>query len=219
MPKSLYVSRPPSPSGSVQPLFRVGELVSIDLKPGTDSDVLLALRYGLGQHVWDLPGSEVRNDISNLIQVFKPNSLHITYHMLTSEQLMMVDHIFGSCAITFTKVSIVASYLHIFPYRSLRIVMYTTAAVTVALFVASIFATVFQCTPVAAAGDFTITDAKCYKLVNYLYDSTAVNIVTDLVLCIAPLPCLCNLQLPRREVEPHVNVFHSLFVSLAQRSE
>ncbi|OIW26664.1 hypothetical protein CONLIGDRAFT_683625 [Coniochaeta ligniaria NRRL 30616] len=142
---------------------------------------LFALRYGLGQHVWNMRSSDIHNDISHLIQ------------------LMLIDHIFGSCATTFTKLSIVASYLRIFPYRGLRILMYATAAVTIALFVASIFTTIFQCMPIAAAWDFTITNAKCYKLVDYLYSSTAVNIVTDLILCIAPLPCLWNLQLPRRQ--------------------
>lgn len=112
---------------------------------------------------------------------------------------MFIDHIFGSCAVTFTKTSIVASYLRIFPYRGLRIVMYITTAVTIALFFASIFTTIFQCSPVAAAWNFTIIDRKCFRLVNYLYASTAVNIVTDIILCTAPLPYFWNLQLPRRQ--------------------
>ncbi|KAH8903381.1 hypothetical protein BR93DRAFT_940889 [Coniochaeta sp. PMI_546] len=142
---------------------------------------LLAMKYGFGEHVWNLPSSEVQYDVSEIIK------------------LMFIDHIFGSCAVTFTKTSIVASYLRIFPYRGLRIAMYITTAVTIALFFASIFTTIFQCSPVAAAWNFTITDRKCFRLVNYLYASTAVNIVTDIILCTAPLPYFWNLQLPRRQ--------------------
>ncbi len=69
-------------------------------------------------------------------------------------QLMFVGNICYSCAITFTKLSIIASYLRIFPYKKLRIAMYVTAVVTVGLFVASVPATIFQCRPISAAWDF-----------------------------------------------------------------
>lgn len=112
---------------------------------------------------------------------------------------MYVGNIFYCCAITFTKLSIIVSCLRIFPYATLRCVMYVTAAVTVGLFVASVPATIFQCSPVSAAWDFSNSDAKCYRFVDFLYASTAFNVATDLVLCIAPLPYFWNLQLPRRQ--------------------
>jgi hypothetical protein len=112
---------------------------------------------------------------------------------------MFVGNIFYCCAITFTKLSIIVSYLRIFPYNRLHVAMYITAAVTVGLFIASVPATIFQCSPVSAAWDFTIKDAHCYKFVNFLYASTAINVTTDLVLCAAPLPYFWNLQLPRKQ--------------------
>jgi hypothetical protein len=114
---------------------------------------------------------------------------------------MYLGNIFYACAITFTKLSIIVSYIRIFPFNTLHIVMYITAGVTVALFIAAIPATVFQCKPVSAAWDLTMdnTTAKCYDLTKFLYASTAVNVTTDLVLCIAPLPYFWNLQLPRKQ--------------------
>lgn len=112
---------------------------------------------------------------------------------------MFLGHIFANCAVTFTKISIVASYLRIFPYNRLRIAMHITGAFTIALCLASIFATIFKCRPVTASWDLSIKDPKCYELVIYIYVNSAVNIATDLVLCLAPLPYFWNMQLPRRQ--------------------
>jgi len=116
---------------------------------------------------------------------------------------MFVANIFYACAITFTKLSIIVSYLRIFPYRTVRIAMYVTAAITIGLFVASVPATIFQCSPVSAAWDLSRTagggDARCFTFVNFLYASTAINVTTDLVLCTAPLPYFWNLQMPRKQ--------------------
>lgn len=114
-------------------------------------------------------------------------------------QLMFVGEISYAFAICFTKLSIMASYVRIFPHRSLRIVMIITAAITVALFIAFIPATVLQCSPVAAAWDFTIKPAHCWSFVDFLYGSTAVNIATDLTLCVVPLPYFWKLQLPLKQ--------------------
>lgn len=112
---------------------------------------------------------------------------------------MFVGNIFYASAITFTKLSIMASYLRIFPYNTLRIGMYVTGAVTIGLFIASIPVTIFQCNPVPAAWDFNIKGAVCYDFINFLYVSTAVNVTTDLVLCVAPLPYFWNLHLPKKQ--------------------
>lgn len=116
-------------------------------------------------------------------------------------QLMFIANVLYVCAITSTKLSIIVSYLRIFPYNTLHIAMYITAAVTVGLFLASVPATIFQCTPVSAAWDLGIDnpDAKCFAFVNFLYASTAINVTTDLVLCTAPLPYFWKLQLPRKQ--------------------
>ncbi|KAL7770734.1 hypothetical protein CFE70_000673 [Pyrenophora teres f. teres 0-1] len=62
-----------------------------------------------------------------------------------------------------------------------------------------VFVTIFQCTPVRGAWDFTIQGRRCVNYVTYLYASSAVNVATDIVLCLLPLPHLWRLQLPLRE--------------------
>lgn len=112
---------------------------------------------------------------------------------------MFAIHIFSAIAVTCTKLSIIASYLRIFPYEGFRRLMYVTGAVTIALFITSIFVTIFKCVPVQASWDFTVKHPKCFKLSHYLYASTGINIATDLILCLSPLPYFYKMQLPRRQ--------------------
>jgi hypothetical protein len=112
---------------------------------------------------------------------------------------MFVIHILFALAVTFTKLSIIVSYLRIFPYQGFRRLMYGTGALTIALFITSIFVTVFKCLPVAASWDFAIKSPKCIRLSHYLYASTGVNILTDLTLCLSPIPYFYKMQLPKRQ--------------------
>ncbi len=113
---------------------------------------------------------------------------------------MFVGNSMYAVARALTKLSIVASYVHIFsPYGKMQYVMYGTAAVTVVLSITSIPVTIFQCRPVSAAWDFTIQGATCYPFVDFLYASTAINIVTDLILCTVPIPFFWRLHLPMKQ--------------------
>lgn len=146
------------------------------------SVVIAATKYGLGKHVWNL-------NFSNIIAELK-----------VCIQLMFVANIFYSAAIAFTKMSIIASYMNIFnPRGLLKIVLQVTGFITIGLGVASIPATIFECIPVDGAWSITDSHAKCYTFVHFLYASTAINVATDLVLCVVPIPLFWRLQLPRRQ--------------------
>lgn len=73
---------------------------------------------------------------------------------------MFVGNSLSACAVAFTKLSIISSYLRVFPHQSLRVTMFITMAITIGLMLASIPVTVFQCDPVRAAWDFTITNGR-----------------------------------------------------------
>ncbi|CAK7265054.1 hypothetical protein SEPCBS57363_001386 [Sporothrix epigloea] len=146
------------------------------------SVVIAATKFGLGEHVWNL-------DLA-----------HILDNLKVCIQLMFVANIFYAAAIAFTKLSILASYLQIFAPRGLlKIMLYATGCVTIGLGVASVPATIFECIPVVGAWTLMGNDARCYTFVDFLYASTAINVTTDLILCIAPIPLFWRLQLPRRQ--------------------
>ena len=112
---------------------------------------------------------------------------------------MFVTQIFYSLAIAFTKLSIMVLYLRIFPGNTLRKIIFATSAFTGAFCVASVCATIFQCAPVQAAWDFEIMDAKCYDYTTFLYVSSAVNVATDVLVCVMPLGHFWRLKLPKKQ--------------------
>ncbi|KAK0629461.1 hypothetical protein B0T17DRAFT_457636, partial [Bombardia bombarda] len=149
----------------------------------SSSTALAATRYGLGMHVWNLP-----LPVDNILDMIK--------HCV---QLMYVAHVFYAAATAFTKLSIITSYLRIFPHELLRRVLYGTGAVVVGIGISAIFATVFQCRPVRAAWDFTVEGGQCIPFVDFLYANSAISIATDLVLIAAPLPYFWSLKLPLKQ--------------------
>ncbi|KAF2195806.1 hypothetical protein K469DRAFT_650000 [Zopfia rhizophila CBS 207.26] len=142
---------------------------------------IAATGHGLGTHVWML-------NFETIIDTIK-----------SSIQYLFVCQIFYACAIAFTKISIIASYLHLIKDPKFRIAMYSTAVVIVGLWFSGVLVTVFQCRPVSAVWDFTNPNGKCINFVDYLYASSAVTIATDLVLCVLPWPYIWRLQLPLKQ--------------------
>ncbi|EFQ87835.1 hypothetical protein PTT_16487 [Pyrenophora teres f. teres 0-1] len=142
---------------------------------------IAATRYGLGEHIWLIPVGSVFDTIKGCILY------------------LFICQILYAFAIASTKLSIIASYLRLFPDRQFRIWMYILSFLIVGLWITGVFVTIFQCTPVRGAWDFTIQGRRCVNYVTYLYASSAVNVATDIVLCLLPLPHLWRLQLPLRE--------------------
>ncbi|KAF5857658.1 hypothetical protein ETB97_005479 [Aspergillus alliaceus] len=58
--------------------------------------------------------------------------------------------------------------------------------------------TIWQCNPVRAAWDYGLKDARCLSVSNIAYANAAVNIVTEVIIFILPLPVLRTLHVPRK---------------------
>ena len=119
--------------------------------------------------------------------------------MMQIIQLLYISYIFYAVAICLTKLSIIATYLRIIPQKSFQRLIYAIGAVIVALCITSVFVTVFQCTPVHSAWNFTLTERKCLPYVTFLYVSSSVNMVTDILLCLVPLPFIWRLRIPKQQ--------------------
>ncbi|KAJ0125216.1 hypothetical protein J7T55_006561 [Diaporthe amygdali] len=130
--------------------------------------ILAATQFGLGQHVWNLNFATILPTVKHCIL------------------FMFIGNSLSACAVAFTKLSIISSYLRVFPHQSLRITMYFTMAITIGLMLASIPVTVFQCDP-------------CYDFVDFLYASTAISTATDLILCTVPIRYLWSLKIPKKQ--------------------
>jgi hypothetical protein len=101
-------------------------------------------------------------------------------------------------ALMLVKISIVVSYLRVFPTTLFRRVMIALSASIVAVWICSILVTIFQCHPVRSAWDFTLA-RNCLPIVSFYYFTTAFSIFTDFLLCILPLPVFFRLKLPARQ--------------------
>jgi hypothetical protein len=141
----------------------------------------IGLSFGLGKHLWNLDSNilELPYDVGRVIKTLY--GCYLAY----------------SSAITFTKLSIMATYVRVFPSKIIRYPVYGTGVVVVVFWISSIFAIIFTCVPVQAAWDFTIRDDRCIQILDYFYVSAAFNIATDLLLCFLPLPTIWNLGMPR----------------------
>ncbi|KAF2676300.1 hypothetical protein K458DRAFT_397033 [Lentithecium fluviatile CBS 122367] len=142
---------------------------------------IVATHYGLGTHVWLLPVASVFDTVKSCIQY------------------LYICQVLYACAIASTKIAIIASYLRFIQDRNFRLAMYATSFVIVGLWFTGVFVTIFQCNPVAGAWDFTIAGRKCINYVDYLYASSAINVATDIILCVLPCPYLWKLNMPKKQ--------------------
>lgn len=101
-------------------------------------------------------------------------------------------------ALMLVKISIVTSYLRVFPTVLFRRIMYALSAAIVAVWICSILVTIFQCNPVQGAWDFSLP-RNCLPIVKFFYFATSFSIFTDFLLCTLPLPVFWKLKLPARQ--------------------
>lgn len=111
---------------------------------------------------------------------------------------LWICQVMYTTALTLVKISIIASYVRIFPTVTIRRVMYVLAVLIMAVWIVNIFTTIFQCTPIEGAWNFEV-QPKCISVMKVYYFSTAFSILTDILLVVVPLPLFWKLKLPVRE--------------------
>lgn len=144
---------------------------------------LLGRHYGLGLHLWNVT----------------PNLLDLPSQIGRITKALYGCYLAYSTSITFTKLSIIATYIRIFPSRLLRTTFYLTALIVIVFWITSVFCIIFTCVPIQAAWDYSIEDARCIDILAYFYTVAGVNIATDLLLCFVPLPTVWRLQMPKAQ--------------------
>ena len=100
-------------------------------------------------------------------------------------------------AVVLPKLVILNIYLHIFSLKSYRITTYLVAGILIAGATANVLVAIFECTPVSYYWDKSIAGGRCIDTNAYFRWSTLLNIITDVVLLIMPLPVVWRLQMSR----------------------
>ncbi|KAL4733773.1 hypothetical protein BDV11DRAFT_199484 [Aspergillus similis] len=94
-----------------------------------------------------------------------------------------------------TKISILLLYLRIFPVRWLVVSSYATMGVIVAWAMATILAGCLICRPFAYNWDQTIPGGHCGNQVTSFQITGTINLLTDVVVLVLPMPNLSKLQM------------------------
>ncbi|GKZ86036.1 hypothetical protein AnigIFM56816_000886 [Aspergillus niger] len=119
------------------------------------------VKYGLGQHQ-----STISMD-----------------SIMTINKLLLPAEIFYCTSIILTKTSILAMYHRIFHiHRPTRIAVYILGVITIIRAISLIFASIFQCTPVARAWDRFHYPGRCINLKDTFIANDVVNAITDVVI-------------------------------------
>ncbi|KAK6344400.1 hypothetical protein TWF696_008036 [Orbilia brochopaga] len=106
----------------------------------------------------------------------------------------------------FIKLSILSFYLGISPQKWYRYAVNSVLAFVVAWTVAVIFAYIFECPDPSRAWSPEFPQG-CVNLSALYYSSASINIATDLVILLLPIPVLHRLQIDRRRKVALIAIF------------
>jgi hypothetical protein len=66
---------------------------------------------------------------------------------------------------------------------------------------------IWQCNPIHAVWDFDIKNAHCLSISNIAYANAAINIATEIMIFILPLPVLRTLHVPKKKKMALYSIF------------
>lgn len=101
-------------------------------------------------------------------------------------------------AVVLPKLSILVLYLRIFIKRTDRIACWATAAFLIANWLGATVALFCMCMPLDFLWDKTIPDGHCIDINAGYRWSSLMNIITDVVMLILPLPVIWKIQTSMR---------------------
>lgn len=128
---------------------------------------------GFGEHIWNLEHGQL---LSNL------RYFYIAWSVYTF-------------VLGLTKVSLILSYLQIFPTPRARAGGFVLLGLVVTNTMILVFVTIFNCIPVEAFWDYDIKEKKCLDINAIAYANSGSAIAQDVLLLIFPILCIWKLQM------------------------
>ena len=103
--------------------------------------------------------------------------------------------------------SILSLYLRIFPEKHFRRQVYGTMGIMCLIYTITQPLIILQCIPVSASWLPNEQHAKCLSVEGVAMANAAVNLLTEIVILLLPLPMLKVLQLPLKQKIPLFGLF------------
>jgi hypothetical protein len=105
---------------------------------------------------------------------------------------------FYNATLGFIKCSVLALYMRLGDRVLTKLAIVMMAVVTASAS-ANVLVCIFQCTPINAAYDVTITNKKCVDINAFYLANGATNITTDVLTYLLPVPLVLKLQVPKKQ--------------------
>ena len=151
---------------------------------------------------WAFGKHEHQVDPAIVAKTLKVSLLHDHLHKRQSTdslQLYYFAQFLYKANVGVTKTSILLLYLRIFVQRWFRITTICIMSVVIAFTIASVMASIFQCSPIEFAFDKKIPGGgKCINLTILWFFGAGFNILSDFVIIALPIPVIRSLKLPIR---------------------
>ena len=112
--------------------------------------------------------------------------------------MVWVSAIFYNSSLGFIKLSVLTLYARLGD-RNLRKMSYVMMVVVSCSTMANFLVCIFECSPIPAAWDTSITHKKCVDIDAFYLANSGTNIATDLLTYFLPLKTVRNLQMPRKQ--------------------
>lgn len=114
------------------------------------------------------------------------------------EQDVWISSMFYNASLGFIKCSVLALYARLGD-RQLRRMAHIVIGICAASATANVLVCIFQCWPLNAAWDNTITQKRCININAFYLANAGTNIATDLLAYLLPMRLVKNLQIPRKQ--------------------
>jgi 1-acylglycerone phosphate reductase len=144
----------------------------------------LAVENGYGMHKADLETAQLR--------------LALKYFFIAQTPYKI--------SVCLNKVAAVLFCMRIFVSRSFRIAAYTVMGIVVAWSIGGVGATIWQCVPIAGAWNKSL-GATCIDSNKFWVAYAVMNILTDVMVLILPIPSILRLQLKPRDKVLVIGIF------------
>lgn len=129
----------------------------------------------------------------------KGNTDKITITTIQDAYLSLLAYMVAMCL---AKLSLITQYCRIFIDRHTRLACHLTFGFTALFSLSTVLAAIFSCTPVTAFWNWGTSPTSQRHCINYdalWYVHGAVNILTDFIVLLLPVPALYTLHLPWRQ--------------------
>lgn len=154
---------------------------------------IAATTHGFGSHIWDLPG---------LPSEGIPSPAELAAATVPAQRLNYAGLALATPAIMLAKLSVLAVLLRVFPVNmagGLRGLLWGLSFVVVICCTGQALLVVFQCWPVRTSWDLIESGERCAvePLETISLALGALNVATDLIICLAPIPRFLKLKIER----------------------